>query len=128
MSLECKQGSIEGGRERIGIAGDQKNVEAAKPWSRNDEYFQILNILVNARRWQSLTEAQRGILRQAAKEAGETFRKESEKGFTEKRQRAEKEYGVTVYEPDLTPWRKASPAIIESLAGDGTIPKELPAK
>jgi TRAP-type C4-dicarboxylate transport system substrate-binding protein len=128
MYLAFKQGLIEGGPETIGIAVDQKNVEVAKHWTRTDEYFQILNILVNARKWQSLTEAQRGILRQAAKEAGETFRKESERGFTEKRQRAEKEYGVTVYEPDLTPWRRMSPKIIETLEGDGTIPKGLPAR
>ena len=105
MYLAFKQGIIEGGPETIGIAVDQKNVEVAKHWTRTDEYFQIINLLVNGRKWQSLTDAQRNILRQAAKEAGETFRKESEKGFTEKRQRAEKEFGVTVYEPDLTPWR-----------------------
>jgi len=83
---------------------------------------------VNGRKWQSLTDAQRNILRQAAKEAGETFRKESEKGFTEKRQRAEKEFGVTVYEPDLAPWRTMAPKIIEALEADGTIPKGLPAR
>ena len=75
----------------------------------------LLDILVNARRWQSLTDAQRNILRQAAKEAGDPFRKESERGFTEKRQRAEKEFGVTVYEPDLTPWRRMAPTIIQAL-------------
>ena len=128
MYLAFKQGIIEGGPETIGIAVDQKNVEVAKHWTRTDEYYQILNILVNARKWQSLTDAQRGILRQAAKEAGELFRKESERGFTEKRARAEKEFGVTVYEPDLTPWRRMSPAIIQALEADGTIPKGLPAR
>ena len=78
MYLAFKQGIIEGGPETIGIAVDQKNVEVAKHWTRTDEYFQIINILVNGRKWQSLTDAQRNILRQAAKEAGETFRKESE--------------------------------------------------
>ena len=128
MYLAFKQGIIEGGPETIGIAVDARNVEVAKNWTRTDEYFQILNIMINARRWQSLTEEQRGILRQAAIEAGEIFRKESERGFTEKRARAEKEFGVTVYEPDLTPWRKMSPSIIESLEADGTIPKGLPAR
>lgn len=128
MYLAFKQGIIEGGPETIGIAVDGKNVEVAKNWTRTDEYFQIINVMINARRWQSLTEEQRGILRQAAVEAGEIFRKESERGFTDKRQRAEKEFGVTVYEPDLTPWRKMSPGIIESLEADGTIPKGLPAK
>jgi TRAP-type transport system periplasmic protein len=128
MYLAFKQGIIEGGPETIGIAVDAKNVEVAKHWTRTDEYFQIINILMNVRKWQSLTEAQRSILRQAAKEAGELFRKESERGFTEKRERAEKEYGVTVYEPDLTPWRTMAPKIIEALEADGTIPKGLPAR
>ena len=58
MYLAFKQGIIEGGPETIGIAVDQKNVEVAKHWTRTDEYFQIINVMVNARKWQSLTEAQ----------------------------------------------------------------------
>jgi TRAP-type C4-dicarboxylate transport system substrate-binding protein len=128
MYLAFKQGIIEGGPETIGLSVDQKNVEVAKHWTRTDEYFQIINILVNTRKWQSFTDAQRTILRQAAKEAGEKFRQESELGYTEKRARAEKEFGVTVYEPDLAPWRAMAPKIIEALEGDGTIPKGLPAR
>ena len=44
------------------------------------------------------------------------------------RQRADKEFGVTVYEPDLTPWRRMSPAIIQALEADGTIPTGLPGR
>jgi TRAP-type C4-dicarboxylate transport system substrate-binding protein len=125
MYLAFKQGIIEGGPETIGIAVDQKNVEVAKHWTRTDEYLQIINVMVNARKWQSLTEEQRNILRQAAKEGAEAYRKESERGYTEKRQRAEKEFGVTIYEPDLTPWREKAPSIIQALEADGTIPKGL---
>jgi TRAP-type transport system periplasmic protein len=125
MYLAFKQGIIEGGPETIGIAVDQRNVELAKHWTRTDEYYQIINVMVNARKWQSLTEEQRHIFRQAAREAGEAFRKESERGFSEKRGRAEKEFGVTIYEPDLTPWREKAPAIIQALESDGTIPKGL---
>jgi TRAP-type C4-dicarboxylate transport system substrate-binding protein len=128
MYLAFKQGIIEGGPETIGLAVDAKNVEVAKHWTRTDEYFQIINVMINTRKWQSLTDAQRAVLRQAAKEAGQVFQQESAKGFTEKRARAEKEFGVTVYEPDLTPWRAKAPGIIEALEADGTIPKGLPAK
>ncbi len=128
MYLAFKQGIIEGGPETIGLAVDAKNVEVAKHWTRTDEYFQIINVMINARKFQSLTDAQRAILKQAAKEAGQVFQKESERGFTEKRARAEKEFGVTVYEPDLAPWRAKAPGIIEALEADGTIPKGLPAK
>ncbi len=128
MYLAFRQGIIEGGPETIGIAVDQKNVEMAKHWTRTDEYFQIINVMINARRWQSLTEEQRNILRQAAREGGEAYKKESERGFTEKRQRAEREFGVTVYEPDLAPWRAKAPSIIQSLEADNTVPKGLAAR
>ncbi len=128
MYLAFRQGIIEGGPETIGIAVDQKNVEIAKFWTRTDEYYQIVNIMVNQRRFQSLNEAQRGILRQAAKEGGQAYKRESERGFTEKRQRAEKEFGVTVLEPDLGPWRERAKAIIPTLEADGTIPKGIAAR
>ena len=83
---------------------------------------------MNARKWQSLTDAQRGVLRQAAKEAGEAVPQGIRARVHREAQRAEKEFGVTVYEPDLTPWRRMSPAIIEALEADGTIPKGLPGR
>lgn len=128
MYLAFQQGIVEGGPETIGLAVDQRNVEPAKHWTRTDEYYQIINVMMNANRFQSLTEAQRNILRQAAKEAGEVFRRESERGFTEKRERAEKEFKVTIHQPDLGPWREKAPAIITALEADGTIPPGLAAK
>lgn len=128
MYLAFRQGIIEGGPETIGIAVDQKNVEMAKHWTRTDEYFQIINVMINANKWKSLTDEQRNILKQAAIEGGQAYKKESERGFTEKRVRAEKEFGVTVYEPDLSPWRAKAPSIIQSLEADNTIPKGLAAK
>lgn len=128
MYLAFKQGIIEAGPETIGISVDGKNAEIGKFWTRTDEYYQVINIMMNQRRWQSLTEAQRGILRQAAKEGGVAFKAESLRGFTDKRVRAEKEFGVTILEPDLTPWREKSKAILSALEADGTIPKGLVAK
>ena len=128
MYLAFKQGIIEGGPETIGIAVDQKNVEVAKFWTRTDEYFQIVNMMVNQRKFQALTEAQRTILRQAAKEGGQAYKNESLRGFSEKRARAEKEFGVTVLEPDLAPWRDKAKAIVPVLEADGTIPKGLAAR
>lgn len=128
MYLAFQQGIIEGGPETIGIAVDQRNVEVAKHWTRTDEYYQIINVMMNSAKFNGLSTEQQGILREAAREAGEAFRKASEGGFTEKRERAEKEFGVTVYQPDLEPWRAMGPAIIQALEADGTIPKGLAAK
>ena len=128
MYLAFQQGIIEAGPETIGMAVDQRNVEPAKHWTRTDEYYQIINVMMNRSKFESLTEAQRAILRQAAKEAGEVFRRESERGFAEKRARAETEFKVEIHQPDLAPWRAKAPAIIEALEADGTIPKGLAAE
>jgi TRAP-type C4-dicarboxylate transport system substrate-binding protein len=128
MYLAFKQGIIEGGPETIGIAVDGKNAEIGKYWTRTDEYYQVINIMMNQRRWQALTDAQRAILRQAAKEGGAAFKAESLRGYGDKRVRAEKEFGVTILEPDLTPWREKAKTILSNLEGDGTIPKGLVAK
>jgi TRAP-type transport system periplasmic protein len=128
MYLAFKQGIIEAGPETVGIAVDGKNAEIGKYWTRTDEYFQVINIMMNQRRWQSLTDAQRTILRQAAKEGGAAFKAESLRGYSDKRTRAEKEFGVTILEPDLAPWREKSKVILTALEADGTIPKGLAAK
>jgi TRAP-type C4-dicarboxylate transport system substrate-binding protein len=128
MYLAFQQGIIEGGPETIGIAVDQRNAELAKFWTRTDEYFQIVNVMMNARRWDALTEEQRTILRQAAREGGEAYRRESERGFTEKRQRAEREFHVTVIEADLGPWRERAQAIVQQLEADGNLPRGLVAR
>ena len=128
MYLAFKQGIIEGGPETIGIAYDQKNAEVAKYWTRTDEYFQIVNVIMNERKYNSLTAQQRDILRKSAKAGGAAYAAESERGFTDKKSKAEKEFGVTILEPDLAPWRKQAEAVLVKLEADGVIPKGLAAK
>jgi TRAP-type C4-dicarboxylate transport system substrate-binding protein len=125
MYLAFKQGIIEGGPETIGIAYDQKNAEVAKFWTRTDEYFQIVNVMMNERKYNSLTPQQRTILHQAAKVGGAAYAAESERGFTDKKNKAIKDFGVTVLEPDLGPWRKQAEAVLVKLENDGVIPKGL---
>lgn len=125
MYLAFKQGIIEGGPETIGIAYDQKNAELAKYWTRTDEYYQIINIMMNQRKYQSLTQAQRDVLHTAAVNASRSFQAESERGFSEKKEKAVKDFGVTVLEPDLGPWREKSAAITVKLEAEGVIPKGL---
>ena len=128
MYLAFKQGIIEGGPETIGIAYDQKNAEVAKYWTRTDEYYQIVNIMINERKFNSLTAQQRGILQQAAQQAAKAFQAESERGYTEKKGKAMKDYGVTVLEPDLGPWREKGAQVLVKLEDEGVIPKGLAAK
>jgi TRAP-type C4-dicarboxylate transport system substrate-binding protein len=128
MYLAFKQGIIEGGPETIGIAYDQKNAEVAKYWTRTDEYFQIVNVIMNERKYQALTQQQRQWLHQAAKAGGQAYASESERGFTDKKAKAVKEFGVTILEPDLAPWRRQAEAVVTKLEAEGVIPKGLAAK
>lgn len=128
MYLAFKQGIIEGGPETIGIAYDGKNAELAKYWTRTDEYYQIVNIMMNERKYQSLTAQQREILQKAALVGGQAYAAESERGFTEKKAKAINDFGVTILEPDLTPWRALSEKVINVLENDGVLPKGLVAK
>ena len=128
MYLAFKQGVIEGGPETIGIAYDQKNAEVAKYWTRTDEYYQIVNIMMNEKKFLSLTAQQREVLQQAARNAALVYQAESERGFTDKKAKAVKEFGVTILEPDLGPWRKKSEQVLVKLEDDGVIPKGLVAK
>lgn len=128
MYLAFKQGIIEGGPETIGIAYDQKNAEVAKYWTRTDEYYQIINVMMNEKKYLSLSPQLREVLHQAARNAAVVYAAESERGFTEKKAKAVKDFGVTILEPDLAPWRQLSEQVVVKLENDGVIPKGLAAK
>ena len=128
MYLAFKQGIIEGGPETIGIAYDQKNAEVAKYWTRTDEYYQIVNVMMNEQKYLSLSPQQREVLHQAARNAALVYAAESERGFTDKKAKAVKDFGVTILEPDLGPWRQRSVQVIANLESEGVIPKGLAAK
>lgn len=128
MYLAFKQGIIEGGPETIGIAYDQKNAELAKYWTRTDEYYQIVNIMMNEKKYLSLTPPQRDVMHQAAKNAARVFQQESERGFSDKKAKAMKDFNVTILEPDLGPWRQRSEQVVVKLESEGVIPKDLVAK
>ena len=86
------------------------------------------HVMMNEKKYLSLTPQQRSILHQAAKAGGRAYAAESERGFTDKKAKAVKEFGVTILEPDLGPWRKRSEQVLAKLESEGVIPKGLAAK
>jgi TRAP-type C4-dicarboxylate transport system substrate-binding protein len=122
MYLAFQQGIIQGGPETLGIAYDQKNVEMAKYWVRTEEYYQIVNIMMNQDRYNGLTEEQQRILHQAATNAGEVFRQTTMANFNAKKRQAGDEQGVSVIEPALGPWRERGQETIAKLEAEGFIP------
>lgn len=125
MYLAFKQGIIQGGPETIGIAYDQKNAEVAKYWIRTEEYYQIINILMNKAKYQALTPEQRQVLETAAVNAGKAFVATTVTGYTEKKEKAKLEFGVAVIEPPLAPWREKGAQTIARLLQENYVPASL---
>lgn len=123
MYLAFKQKIIEGGPETVGIWVDQKNVEMAKYWVRTEEYYQIINMMVNKKRFESLNAQQQGLLRQAMTNAGQAFRDYSQANFELKKSIARNQFGASIIEPALGPWRESGKATIVKLEAENFIPK-----
>ena len=70
LYLALKQGLIEAAPETISIAYDTKDDEVGKYWTRTDEYFQIINIMMNATGIRSLNPSQQKILHDSMQAAG----------------------------------------------------------
>lgn len=123
--LAFKQGIVEGGPETIGLSVDQKSVEIGKFWTRTDEYYQILNIMVNKKKFDALTMEQKNILQKAVISAGNVFVETTKKNFSEKKKRATEEFGVKVIEPPLGPWRERGAATITRLVKEGYVTEDF---
>ncbi|MEX0956439.1 MAG: TRAP transporter substrate-binding protein [Rhizobiaceae bacterium] len=121
MYLAFKQGIIEGGPETVGAWVDAKNVEHAKYWIRTDEYHQIINIMINKKKFETLTDEQKDILEEAMITAGETFRSHSQANFEQKKAIARSEYDANIIEPAIGPWRKSGAETIDRLIADGFV-------
>jgi TRAP-type C4-dicarboxylate transport system substrate-binding protein len=119
--LAFKQGVVEGGPETIGTAVDQKSVEVGKFWTRTDEYNQINNIMMNKKKYDSLTAEQKGILQKAMENAGKVFVEATRRNYLEKKKRASEEFGVKILEPPLGPWRERSAATVAKLVKEGYV-------
>jgi len=123
--MAFKQGVVEGGPETIGTAVDQKSVEIGKFWTRTDEYNQINNIMMNKKKYDSLTAEQKGILQKAMENAGKVFVEATKRNYLEKKKKASEEYGVKILEPPLGPWRERSAATVAKLVKEGYVPEEF---
>jgi TRAP-type C4-dicarboxylate transport system substrate-binding protein len=125
LYLALKQGLIEAAPETIGTAYDTKDDEVGKFWTRTDEYFQIINIMMNDRRWKSLTAQQQQVLRDSMQAASVTFVAATLRGFDEKLDRARSEQQVTAIQPAPSPWREKGAQVLASLEKAGIVPKEI---
>jgi TRAP-type C4-dicarboxylate transport system substrate-binding protein len=128
MYLAFKQKIIEGGPETVGVAHAQKNMEMAKYWIRTEEFYQIPNIMMNIKKYNSLTAEQQNILRKAAKVGGKAYQDVTMANFEGKKMLGRVNLGVSIIEPALGPWRKAAAATIAKMEAEGYLAKGIVAK
>jgi TRAP-type C4-dicarboxylate transport system substrate-binding protein len=123
--LALKQGIVEGGPETVGIIVDQKSAEVAKFFTVTSEYYQIINLMINKKKYDALTAEQKNILQKAAETSGKFFTDYTRKNHLEKRKRAIEEYGVKILEPPLGPWRERGAVTIARLVKDGYVSEDF---
>ena len=125
MYLAFKQKIIEGGPETVGVAYAQKNMEMAKYWVRTEEFYQIPNVMMNTKKYNSLTAEQQDILRKAAKVGGKSYQAVTMANFEGKKMLGRVDLDVNIIEPALDPWRKVAATTIAKMEAEGFIPKGL---
>jgi TRAP-type C4-dicarboxylate transport system substrate-binding protein len=122
--LSLKQGIVEGGPETIGLIVDQKSAEVAKFFTVTSEYYQIINLMINKKKFDALSADQKNILQKAAETSGKFFSDYTRKNHAEKRKRAIEEFGVKILEPELGPWRERGAITVANLVKDGYVPED----
>jgi TRAP-type C4-dicarboxylate transport system substrate-binding protein len=123
--LAFTQGLADAGPETIGVAYEQKSVEALKYWTRTDEYHQILNVFVNTAKYNGLTPEQQDILKKAATASAPAFQDVTQDGYNKKRDLAREDFDVTIIEPDPRPWRERGPAVVDKLVASGEVTQDI---
>ncbi len=120
--LALKQGTVDAVTCPVTDALFQKFCEVAPFLTISHEYPQQVAIVMNERRFQSLTKEQQDILFETLREAGDMCTKMAiENGEILVKEMVEK-YGVTMLEIDLDPWREKMAEFIAQLEKENYIP------
>ncbi len=120
--LALRQGAVDALTCPVVDAYLYKFCEVAPYITVTNEYPQQVAVLMNARAFSRLTERQREILLEEFDKAGEYVTERALSASDEIIRKMKDEYGVTVIEPDLAPWRERMEPFIASLEKSGYIP------
>lgn len=101
-----------------------KQTEVAKFLTITEEYYQVYMPVMSAKTAAKLTPDQLGIIRAAAKEAGDFWTKATAEAQDEYKIKAEAQ-GVRVTRQNVAPWREAIKPAHDKLIEEGVVPKEL---
>jgi tripartite ATP-independent transporter DctP family solute receptor len=123
--LGLKQGTIDAVTAPMNLVYSMKFTEVAKYIARTDEYWGLLTVVMNKKKFQSLTPQQQKALFEAAEQAGKEYMASSERDIQRDLERMKKEHGVEYTELDLKPGIDKMKPVIRDLEKEGFIPAGL---
>ena len=122
--LALSQGMVEAATGTIMDMSYQKFYEVTPHITRTDEKFQQASIIMNNKKFQSLTKEQQQALYDAAKEAGEYCTKLLYEGLDEALKDMESK-GAIFHETDLAPWQAQARKVLLEIEAEGAWTKGL---
>lgn len=120
--LALKQGTVEAVTCPVTDAFYQKFCEVAPYLTVTHEYHQQVAIVMNEKKFQSLTKEQQEILYEGLRQGGEICTKLAIENGEKLVKEMQEKYKVEMIEIDTTPWREKIQSFLVELEQDGTIP------
>jgi tripartite ATP-independent transporter DctP family solute receptor len=123
--LGLKQGVVEALTSPFDLLYSMKFTEIAKYVARTDEWWQVIAIATNLKRFESLKPDYQNALVDAANEAGLYHRELSEKAVKEDLDRMVKEHNIVYTTLDLKPFVARMAPVIRQFEAEGFLPRGL---
>jgi tripartite ATP-independent transporter DctP family solute receptor len=120
--LGLKQGLVEGVTAPMNLVYSMKFTEVAKYVARTDEYWGLLTVVMNKKKFQTLSPQNQKALIDAAKQAGQEYMASSERDIERDLERMKKEHGIEYTVLDLKPGIEKMRPVIRDLEKEGFIP------
>jgi len=123
--LGLQQGLVEAVTSPTNLFVPMKFTDIAKYVARTDEIFQVLAVVMNTSRYQTLKPELHQAMFEAAKQAGQEYMASAERDIARDLAKIQKEQGVTYTEFDLKPGVAVMEPVIRKLEADKFIPAGL---
>ncbi len=120
--LALKQGTVDAVTCPVTDALYQKFCEVAPHLTVTNEYAQQVAVVMNERRYQSLTPEQREIIHEGLRQGGEICTRLALENGEKLVQEMKDKYGVEMIEIDLKPWQEKMSGLVAALEQEGVVP------
>jgi TRAP-type transport system periplasmic protein len=123
--LGLQQGLVDAVTSPTNLAAPMKFTDIAKYVARTDEIWQVLAVVINTSRFETLKPEVRQAMFEAAKQAGQEYMTSAERDIARDLEKMQREQGVTYTVLDLKPGIAAMEPVIRKLEADKFIPAGL---